>query len=123
MGFFSKFKATPATDWEAKFKAAITDLADEVEASKAAEQRIERLVRDGINHADRIERLRGMLVTAESEIAALRPDAEKWRDRAARELQRGQAKRDAAAKVLPVSKFTKPIPTPTKAVAAKGRGK
>ena len=120
MGFFSKFKAAPATDWEAKYKTAITDLANEVEARKAADQRIEGLVRDGINHADRIERLRGMLVTAETEIAALRPDAEKWRDRAARELQRGQAKRDAKVKALPVTKFHLPTP-PNKPVAAKKR--
>lgn len=66
-----------AGDAEAKFKLAISDLAA---------------------RSEQVASLRRLLIDAETEIAALRPNAQKWRDRAARELQRGQAKRDAAAK-------------------------
>lgn len=80
-----------AIDFEAKFKRAVKDLEKQVRDNETAASMI-------ASQGDRIHEL-------EEERLALRPDAEKWRDRAARELQRGQAKRDAAAK----------------AVAAKGR--
>ena len=91
MGFLSRLglisqvqPAAPATDWEAKYKTAITDLAEYADDFKELKVEFDALL---VKYSD-----------AMKEIAALRPDAEKWRDRAARELQRGQAKRDAAAK-------------------------
>ena len=59
-------------DTERKFKLVIKDLEAEVRERKSVQYDLGR---------------------AKLEIAALRPDAKKWRDRAARELQRGQAKR------------------------------
>ncbi len=96
-----------AVEVDARFKKAIKDLANATETIGDFKIAFDRMEKDRDIWRDQ----------------ALRdgPDAQKWRDRAARELQRGQAKRDAAAKPLPVSKFTKPIPAPTKAVAAKGR--
>lgn len=71
----------PATDWEAKYKAAITDLANatfEIDALKSD-------LKSANMDAD------------EWKAAALgyQPDAQKWRDRAAREQKRGRAKRAA----------------------------
>ena len=54
------------------------------------------LMRDIIKVRFEKDQMKAANSSLQSEIAALRPDAEKWRDRAARELQRGQAKRDAA---------------------------
>ena len=91
MGFLSRLglisqvqPAEPATDWEAKYKAAITDLAGATDTIGDFKIAFDRMEKDRDNWRDQ----------------ALRdaPDAEKWRDRAARELQRGQAKRDGAAK-------------------------
>lgn len=69
--------------------------------------------RDGLKRDLLAERLKFKnaakdLAAQADEIAAIRPDAEKWRDRAARELQRGQAKRDAALRVA------RPLTAPTK---------
>lgn len=120
---------------DAKFKKAIGDLARTTEARAKTESdnvtlrhnatldreaiekqaaKIEQMTADLAEDADDFKTLKvdydALWVKysdAMKELAALRPDAQKWRDRAARELQRGQAKRDAAGK----------------AVAAKGRGK
>lgn len=71
-------------DQQAKFKKAIADLAEYTDDFKELKVDYDAL---WVKYSD-----------AMKEHAALRPDAQKWRDRAARELQRGQAKRDAAAK-------------------------
>lgn len=63
------------------------------DSSKEWEAKFKRAVKDLTSQADEIAALSEELAAMAAEIAALRPDAQKWRDRAARELQRGQAKR------------------------------
>lgn len=124
MGFLKLIGAVSAAEHsklDAKYKAAIKDLATEIEVRETAQSERDRLkdkvgeeIRTGTRlaldlstarrtiktHEDTIESMAWELKGHLEEIAALRPDAEKWRDRAARELQRGQAKRDAAAKAF-----------------------
>lgn len=129
MGFLKLIGAVSAAEHEREIET-LEDLLDETRAAeKLIDERFKKAINDLAEYADDFKELKveydALWVKysdAMKEIAALRPDAEKWRDRAARELQRGQAKRDAKVKTLPVTKFHLPTP-PNKPVAAKGRGK
>ena len=98
MGFLKLIGAVSAAEHEkidAKYKAAIKDLATEIEVREAAQFDLARVRKENGNLV-RDYSARGTVISElRNEIAALRPDAEKLRDRAAHELQRRQAKRDA----------------------------
>lgn len=96
MGFLKLIGAVSAAEHsklDAKFKKAIKDLAAETEMRQKAQREI-------VDVRARNQRIAANSAELVAQNEALRPDAEKWRDRAARELQRGQAKRDAAAKAF-----------------------
>lgn len=90
----------PATDWEAKFKTAIKDLAARDDELDNAEKRIEGLLRDAAARAKWNKDITDRLTKAEAEIASLRPDAEKFRAKAARDAEQKKAKRAAAKKAV-----------------------
>lgn len=86
----------PATDWEAKFKTAIKDLAARDDELDNAEKRIEGLLRDATARAKWNKDITDRLAKAEAEIAALRPDAEAMRAKRKRDREQKAAKKGAA---------------------------
>lgn len=89
-----------STDWEEKFKTAVKDLAARDDELDDAEKRIEGLIRDAATRAKWNKDISDRLTKAEAEIAALRPDAEKFRAKAKADAERKKSQRAAAKKAV-----------------------